>query len=102
MAFMKVDKDRLKRRGSVYVAQTAKGYVIGRIHNNCKVTALLDAAGKLCDGKTLPSIKLVRIKKFRDIYKTEAYLHSMMSDSINKDGYYEVTAEELKLMWKEL
>ena len=104
MGFLRVDVDRLNRKGSVFIAELDGGrLVIGRVQGTSRVAALLAVAANWIEKDRLPSIKLVKFKRVRDMYKSEALLHSYLADYIDDSGdYYRVEDKVLTMYWKEI
>jgi len=99
MSFITVDKDRLKKRGSVFVIETENGLYVGRTNGDSKPMALMIAAEALMDNKGIPKLTLIRFKKSRDTYRDEALMHSYLYEYRTPAGLYKVSMHGLKEIW---
>lgn len=104
MSFLRVDKDRLARKGSIFVARI-DGYkiVVGRCQCNCKTESIMAiAADWITDGK-LPAMEIIKFKRVKDTYKSEAVLNSYLMDFLDpSERFYEVDNKILDEYWKEV
>ena len=103
MSFLKIDRDRLKNRGSVFIAEVGgHGIVIGRIGGGSRVAAMLAVAADHISKGHLPEIRLLKFKKSSNTVLAEAQLHSLLSDYKGQGDYYLVTSDVLDKMWREV
>jgi len=99
--FLKVDKEKAAKRGSVYVAKVGNKIIAGRSKETKLVDITLDVAKDYAKGRTLPAITILHSKKVRDSIKAESLLHSLLYEHAGKDTYL-VTEDELAKIWKDV
>ena len=103
MMFLKVDKNKRARYGSVYVAVVGKKIIAGRSKGTKMIDIAIELAKDYAKGRSIPSITILQYKKTSDNIALESKLHSLLAVfGNNKDDSYEVTKDELKLVWKDL
>ena len=103
-SFLSVDKDRLRRKGSVFVAKVdGSKIVVGRCSGTQKVNALLAVAADWVKGNKLPEIEVIKMKKVTNMYLSEATLHSYLMDFLEPSGrFYDVSDKVVADYWKEV
>lgn len=104
MSFLRVDKDRVKRRGSVFVV-VVDGHkvIVGRTAGDSKTGAMLKVAVDYATSKKVPMVQLMKFKKSSDTYRDESFMNSLLYEYIDEGGaWYNVTKETVDLLWREL
>ena len=99
--FLKIDKKKAERRGSIFLGSVLGKVIVGRVKGTSKTSALLSLVADNITGNTVPEIELLKFKKVRDTYKMEAMLHSLLYEYKGQGEYYHVTQEELNQIWKD-
>lgn len=103
MSFLKVDKDKAKKKGSIFVAKVDEDkYYVGKNRATDKTSAVLTIAGMCVEGGSLPTIEIVRFKTSSDTYAAEIFLHTRLIEYKGEGEYYLVTANQLSDVWGRL
>jgi len=99
--FLKVDKEKAAKRGSVYIARVGKKVIAGRSKEVKLVDITLDIARDYAKGRTLPAITVLYDKKVRDTVKSESMLHALLHEYEDKGSYY-LPEDALAMIWKDV
>jgi len=103
MSFLKVDTDRVAKRGSVFVAMVGANVVVGKSRSTSKVAAVMAVAAGHAKGGYLPEIRLLKFKKTNDSYRDEVMLHSMLYKYRGKPvDCYKVQPDDLEDIWSKI
>ncbi len=105
MAFLKIDKERMLRKGAVFIAKVGDDkIVVGRVAGSNKTNALLKVAADYIAKGVLPRIEIMRFRKSTDTYRDEALLHSHLHECLDTVSglWYRVNDNELKQIWKDV
>ena len=102
MAFIKVDKDRIRKKGAVYIATVGDHYVIGRTMSTDKTAAAIKVATEFASKGVVPAVKIVKFRKSNNTYREEALLHSLLFEYLDRGihWWYIITEDELNEAWK--
>lgn len=101
--FLRVDKDKARRKGVVYIAQVGNKVVVGRSKNTTQLGVIINIATECAVKNKLPEITILKMKKVSDTYKAEAYLHSALYEYTDNNNYYKgVEKAEIDIAWKEM
>ncbi len=101
MMFLKVDKEKAAKRGSVYIARVGKKIIAGRSKEIRLVDLTLDIARDYVKGRTLPAITVLHNKKVKDTVKSESMLHALLYEYEDR-GSYLIAEDVLATIWKDV
>lgn len=101
--FLKVDKERLLRRGAIFIARVDNTkVVVGRIAGNGKMDALLKVVEEYASKNKIPQVELLQFKRTDDTFSRESLLHSFLSDyGDDSCTHYSVDDEIVSQIWKD-
>jgi len=102
MAFIVVNKDKVKNKGIVYLLQVGDAVTITTNQTN-KLDAILDTARKFYSKGRVPEIKVLRSKKVKDRFYLESRLNGTLydyrMDSKSSIDKYSIEKEDLYSVW---
>ena len=102
MSFLKVNKSKGIRKGSVYVASIeGKGLVIGTILKKTKISdIMIELAVSHITKRNIPNIVLLRSKKVSDVVVEEARLNAELFEYYDcKKEYLRVGIDRVEEVW---
>ena len=103
MGFMKIDKYRANRAGTIYIVEVGKYISIGRGTSTCKDEAVLGIATKCVAKGYLPAIRVVALKKVSNAVEAEVKLNTLVYKYKCPDSdCYDIPKDELAKAWESI